>query len=90
MTQNAVNKFSHFTAVMELEEPACTMANSAELAVEYLTPILFDLKKAGVLPEHKFQAAGYALANLATEAGRFRDTTYTILENARLSQESGE
>lgn len=90
MTQNAVNKFAHFTAVMELEEPACAMANSAWLALEYISPILLDLRKAGALSANKCDAAGHALAQMATEAGRFRDATYTILENARLSQESGE
>ncbi|MBD8650820.1 hypothetical protein IFT66_06980 [Rhizobium sp. CFBP 13726] len=72
--------------IAALEEPANEMADSADIALEYISGILVKLRQEGHLPRDKVNAACRILGGVADAAAALRNATYELID----SKESGE
>jgi hypothetical protein len=75
-----INEMIPRERVMALEEPACAMANNAELALAYITALLLKLRNDGAITTVKANAASHVLAELANAADELKDATYKAME----------
>lgn len=95
MTQDTVNKsfpsqdrmIPRNAVIAALEEPANEMADNADIALDYISAILMNLRKEGHLTRDKVNAACRILAGVADAAAALRNATYELMEASATTEQ---
>lgn len=73
---------TRWEVIAAIEEPACEMADNADIALHYISGILADLDLEGhPCHRHKINAATRLLGCVARTAADLRDAAYRLMES---------
>lgn len=82
MMQNVVTETLTEPSVMDLEEQVCDLSNLAELAFDYILPLLRE-SLTGLLTEARVDSASYVLTEIANKAGSLKALSYALMERPK-------